>query len=779
MNDRLHNAPVLIMVCDRNLDPATGEGRLILNRAEGLFERCGIRTKIFALARAQSRKADFGATNEVPGYSISRFDYEGLKSFAAAFWQLIRSVKAFVATGENVRGIIFSGVLLYFTLPFLPRAGKRIADIHGALEEWLEYPPVHVFGSRFVTRLAYTFFSTLEHLAVKRMDAALVVTQELGEHIQAKYGCKNWFVIPCGVAEPAVDSPTEARARWRAKFGFTEADTVVTYSGGLSPWQMIPETIDFFLHYRAGHTEAKLLLLVTQPEKARKLYRRHGGDMGAAVFDKLSATEALEAMLAADIGIVLREANVTNRVAFPNKFAEYIAGGVVVVTSPGLSGPARMVTDNRLGIVQGVRTPDLAPKNARLLAELLEERQTDWLAYYSKTLEFCRLNLQMTNALDPLGAWLNRRPVLALAVTSHVSTDFFTGQFDYLMQAGFDVAVICTPGWNPPPGVAYYPVDMEREISPLKDLRSLWRLIRLLSRIRPDIINAGTPKAGLLVSVAAFVCRIGARVYTCHGLRLETLTGFKKTLLTATERITAFCVQRVVCVSPSLRQKVVELGLTSADKAVVVGAGSCNGIDLQRFSLLSGPAGADGDRKLCIGFVGRLTRDKGIYELVRAFELLKPEFPGLVLMLVGGYEDGDPVDIALQQQIDADQQILNIGEVPDPVPYYRRMNVLALPTYREGLPTVLLEAGAMGIPVVASRATGCVDVVVDRETGFLTRPGDSAELAERLGDLLRDPKLAATMGQKAHEHIAGRFRQETVWANLVGFYFRMLGDARR
>lgn len=158
--------------------------------------------------------------------------------------------------------------------------------------------------------------------------------------------------------------------------------------------------------------------------------------------------------------------------------------------------------------------------------------------------------------------------LLLLMVTSSVSMVFFTGQIKFLLESGYNVAVVCSPGWKNPDEVPYYPISMEREISPLNDLISLYKLVTLFSRISPQIINAGTPKAGMLGMIAAYLCRVPRRIYTCHGLRLETLTGWKKSILTMTEKVTAFCAHKVVCVSESLRKKYVDLQFTHPDKVL-------------------------------------------------------------------------------------------------------------------------------------------------------------------------------------------------------------------
>lgn len=384
---------------------------------------------------------------------------------------------------------------------------------------------------------------------------------------------------------------------------------------------------------------------------------------------------------------------------------------------------------------------------------------------------------------------LNCRKLLVIAVTSPISMAFFKGQIEYLQKAGFDIVVVCSPGWELISGVRYYPVAMEREISPLKDLSSLFRLIKLFVKIKPEIVNAGTPKAGLLVTLAAFLTRVPLRIYTCHGLRLETTSGWKRKLLSLTEKIAASCAHQVVCVSDSLRSRYAQLNLAEENKITVIGNGSCNGINLdqyirnidnvtnkQLYKVLFGKTISDDS--VFIGFIGRLTRDKGIYELIEAYKTLSFQLPNLYLLLLGGFEEGDPVNNQTQDSIFFDERIINLGWISDPIQYYRLMQLLILPTYREGLPTVLLEAAAMEVPVVATRATGCVDVVVEGETGLLVPIGDSKALAEAITLLLQNKTLRENMGRNARQRMEKLFRQEIVWENTLQFYTKHLVERR-
>jgi glycosyltransferase involved in cell wall biosynthesis len=175
-----------------------------------------------------------------------------------------------------------------------------------------------------------------------------------------------------------------------------------------------------------------------------------------------------------------------------------------------------------------------------------------------------------------------------------------------------------------------------------------------------------------------------------------------------------------------------------------------------------------------VGFVGRLTHDKGIVELVRAFSRLRETFCALRLLLVGDFEEGDPLPADVRREIEANRNIIRTGFVTEATVYYHLMDVLALPTYREGFPNAVLEAHAAGKPVVATRATGVADAVVDGVTGITVPVGDAESLAKGLELLLTNKDLAAGMGSAGRERVRREFQQEKIWRALAREYSQLL-----
>ena len=375
------------------------------------------------------------------------------------------------------------------------------------------------------------------------------------------------------------------------------------------------------------------------------------------------------------------------------------------------------------------------------------------------------------------------RPKLVIIVATEFLL-FFRGCIANLRSSDFDVSVISSAGPGQEliraEGGSTFDVQMNREISPLADLVSLWRLWRILRRIRPDITSSGNPKAGLLGGLAAVLARVPCRIYALHGLRLETTTGLKRRILVWTEQIACKCAHRVICVSPSLRQRAIDLGLVEATKACVIPS---HGVEVERYAATAENLGRADELRhkldlpkdvLVIGFVGRLTRDKGVPELIDAYWDLRSDFPELRLLLVGDFEDGDPVPQTLRARIEGDPLILRPGFVPDTSAYYHLMDVFVLPTWREGLGLVNIEAQAAGKPVVTTCATGAVDSVQNGKTGLLVPVGDVSALVHAIRSLLKDAAKREEMGRQGQEWVTREFPRNKILAALTREYQNLM-----
>lgn len=395
----------------------------------------------------------------------------------------------------------------------------------------------------------------------------------------------------------------------------------------------------------------------------------------------------------------------------------------------------------------------------------------------------------------PRGRPLVKRPRLLYVVTHAMSADrLLRGQLGEMRRRGYEVYVVASPDPRlarvaAREGVQAFAIPMERGISPLRDLLALGRLLALIARLRPHVVNAGTPKAGLLGMLAAKLGRVPARVYILRGLRLETTEGRVRRLLAATERLASACAQVVCCNSESLRQRYVELGLGSREKTRVLAGGSGNGVRYGDFARtperlaeaarlrasLALPEGAK-----VIGFVGRLAPDKGVDGLVAAFEKVVAAEPSAFLLVVGESDPDDPLCAATDAALRAHPRVRVAGFVQEPSPYYALMDVLGFTSFREGFPNVVLEAASAGVPTVGYAATGTVDAIVDEaggahNTGWLVPTGDISRLTGALLTALRDDRERRARAEHAERRAREDFAPEEIWAALDALYRELSG----
>ena len=379
-----------------------------------------------------------------------------------------------------------------------------------------------------------------------------------------------------------------------------------------------------------------------------------------------------------------------------------------------------------------------------------------------------------------------RPPSIVVGITHSQTCLVLTGRLRTLREAGFRVTLVSSPGelldrTAASEGVEAIAIPMHRGIAPAADFVSFVRMWRLLGRLKPDLVEFSTPKAGLLGTVAAMLCGVPRRVYMLRGLRLETATGLRRRILLVAERLTSACAHVVLCNSDSLRAEALALGVAPAAKLHLLGDGSSNGVDLERFS--PGPSdirdrlGLPSDA-FVLGFVGRLTRDKGLPELIDAFDAILMAEPGVHLLLVGWFDAAeDALSSKLRARIESHPHVHLTGFVDSTAPYYRAMDLMVLPTWREGFPNVVLEAASTGIPVITTVSTGSRDSVVPEVTGLLIPPGYPQAICEAVLILLRDPGRRRRMGRAARAWVLEHYGNGRVLGLTAAYYKGLIEPA--
>jgi glycosyltransferase involved in cell wall biosynthesis len=356
------------------------------------------------------------------------------------------------------------------------------------------------------------------------------------------------------------------------------------------------------------------------------------------------------------------------------------------------------------------------------------------------------------------------------------------------MRESYAVTIVANLGdgelQTPGPGVDIVSVPIERRIAPWRDLMALVSLARLFRKSRFAGIQSVTPKAGLLAMLAGFVARVPVRVHIFTGQVWVTRRGAARWFLKLMDRVIARCATHVLVDSGSQRDFLIAEGVVSADRSRVLAKGSISGVDATRFKPdpqarreLRTQLGYREDDIVFV-FLGRLNRDKGVLDLAAAFARLAAADDRLRLLFVGPDEDG--MQDAMQHALGAASKRAGfVGDTDLPERYLAATDVFCLPSYREGFGTTIIEAGACGVPALGSRIYGITDAIEDGVTGLLFEPGNVRELAERMGQLARDPALRQRLGEKARAKALRDFPVSAVTTELVRLYSAAIGSPPR
>ena len=367
------------------------------------------------------------------------------------------------------------------------------------------------------------------------------------------------------------------------------------------------------------------------------------------------------------------------------------------------------------------------------------------------------------------------------------------GQLRFMASNGFDVKGVSSEGEelrevHENEGIAVEAITMSRKITPFQDLKSLWEMWNFLRKEKPQIVHTHTPKAGIIGMLAARLAGVPHRLHTVAGLPLMEATGTKRKILNFVEKLTYSSATRVYPNSKGLYDFILQNNFTQSNKLKIIANGSSNGINTTFFSLaqVSEIERVTLREKLNIQpddfvfvFVGRIVSDKGINELIKAFSELQTaennELTGIKLLLVGGLEsDLDPLNPETLAEINQNKDIISAGFQQDVRPFFAISDALAFPSYREGFPNVVMQAGAMGLPSIVSDINGCNEIIIEGEKGLIIPSKNVEKLKEKMLTLAKDKNLYTKLKGNSRRMIENRYEQSVVWNALLEEYEGLL-----
>ncbi|NNF75493.1 MAG: glycosyltransferase family 4 protein [Flavobacteriaceae bacterium] len=329
-------------------------------------------------------------------------------------------------------------------------------------------------------------------------------------------------------------------------------------------------------------------------------------------------------------------------------------------------------------------------------------------------------------------------------------------------------------------GIRTHGIEMTRTISPVKDIKAVFQLYRFLRKEKPFIVHTHTPKAGIVGMMAAWLAGVKHRYHTVAGMPLLEATGLKRKVLNLVEKLTYKFATKVFPNSNGQRQIIIDEGFAKPEKLKVIGKGSSNGIDVNHFdptlisedqtNKLRSDLGISED-ELVMVYIGRLVKDKGINELVEAFDKFSKLGMNGKLVLVGKREtELDPLDPATEKIISDNPGIISAGWQDDVRPFLSMADVFVFPTYREGFPNVVLQAGAMGVPAIVTDINGCNEIIKNQLNGIIIPTKDSRAILDAMILLAKDAATRREMQTVARENIVENYQQTYIWSELLKLY---------
>lgn len=361
------------------------------------------------------------------------------------------------------------------------------------------------------------------------------------------------------------------------------------------------------------------------------------------------------------------------------------------------------------------------------------------------------------------------------------------GQHKFMSINGFELIGVSSAGStlyevSKEEEIRVIEIEMSRKITPINDFFSVYHLYKVIKKEKPIIVHSHTPKAGIVSMLAAKLANVPIRLHTVAGLPLMEATGMKRKVLNFVEKVTYACATKVYPNSKGLYQFIVNEKLVSSKKIKVIANGSSNGIDTTYFDSerISEDQRSEFRTKLNIQktdfvfvFVGRLVGDKGINELIDAFSKIK--ISKVKLLLVGGLEpDLDPLFNHTINEIKTNSNIISVGFQNDVRPYFAISHCLVFPSYREGFPNVVMQAGAMGLPSIVSNINGCNEIIEEGINGTIIPSKDIESLFSSMQKIINDDVWRNQLASNARDKIVSRYEQKLVWEALLNEYNNLL-----
>lgn len=386
--------------------------------------------------------------------------------------------------------------------------------------------------------------------------------------------------------------------------------------------------------------------------------------------------------------------------------------------------------------------------------------------------------------------------VLEIMPLGSSAISFIGDQLSFLKKHGaYEMHLICSPGnghilydFIEREGAVYYPLSIPRAIKPWQDIKNIWKIFRYMRKNNFDVVIGHQSKGVLYGMLAGRLAGIKYRIILAHGILEDTMMGMKQKLFVVENKLVTSCSTHVLCVSPSVMKRRIALGIDVPQKQFILGKGTCNGVDtVNKFNpqLVSAYVRDDISAKygltngdFVVGFCGRLVKDKGVTELSEAIKLLHEKYPEkqIKLFVIGALEKRDAIPDNIVHFLRDSSQVVFTGVVPysEIQNYYTVMDVFVLPSYREGFPTVVLEASAMGLPIIVSRSTGCIDSIIEGVTGLYCDINASS-IASAITTFF-DKEIANQYGAAARKFVVENFEHTIVRQQMLNFLNKVISD---